>query len=77
MLESLMGGIFDKEKMIYTKVQDKLVEMAAELDKPVRDVFFIIRPKDEEGNHDYYICGYDEKGNPKPLKKITINEIIG
>ena len=76
MLEDLLGGLFDKEKAIYTTVQDTLVRVAEELNVTVKEIFIMIRPKDEDGNHAYYICKYDDKGNPKPIREISLKEIL-
>jgi len=76
MLGNLLGGLFDKEKAIYSTVQDALTSIAEELQLPYSDFFIAIRPVDSEYNHKYFICKYDEKGQPKAVREITLKEII-
>ena len=76
MLQELFSGLIDKEGAVYAKIQDTLVSLSAELGCPFKDLFVMIRPTDSEGNHKYYACGYDEKGNPKPIREISLKEIV-
>ena len=76
MIADLLGGLIDKEGAVYSKIQDTLVELSSELKCSYKDLFVMIRPIDEEGSHKYYVCGYDEKGNPKPIRELTLKEII-
>jgi hypothetical protein len=76
MIENLLGGLFDKEKMIYETVQSTLVDVAEELGVSDKDFFIMIRPMDEAFNHKFFICKYDEKGNPKKVREIELKEIL-
>ncbi len=79
MIENLLGGLFDKEKMIYETVQSTLVDVAEELgvtpDK-YKDFFIMIRPMDDKFNHKFFICKYDGNGNPQKVREIELKEIL-
>lgn len=81
MLDQLFGNLFDKEKIITETVQTTLVDVAEELRRngPVAhsDFFIMIRPMDANFNFKYFICKYDEKGNPKKIRELTTKEILG
>ncbi len=78
---NILGGLFDKEKAITDMVQSTLVDVAKELGEgtavPHTDFFVMIRPADKDFNFKYFICKYDEKGNPKKIRELTIKEILG
>lgn len=74
-LMSMLG--IDPEKQTYETVQDCLKDVAEELQKDHKGFFIVIRPTDEQYNHKYYICKYDEKGNIAPVREITLKEILG
>lgn len=81
MLDQLFGNLFDKEKAITETVQATLVDVAEELGTdgpaPFGDFFIMIRPSDAAFNFKYFICKYDEKGNPKKIRELTTKEILG
>ncbi len=76
MLENLISGLFDKEQMIYDKIQNALIDVADELKADHKDFFIMIRPTDEDFNHKFFICKYDEKGNPVKVRNMKIKEIL-
>ncbi len=76
MIENLLGGLFDKEKMIYETVQSTLVDVAEELGEDYKNFFIMIRPMDDKFNHKYFICKYDGNGNPQKVREIELKEIL-
>lgn len=76
MFEELLGGLIDKEKAIYDTIQDTLADVAEELNCPRTDFFIMIRPVDDKFNHKFFVCKYDEKGNPVNVREITLKEIM-
>ena len=76
MFGDLLGGLIDKEAITRDTIQGALEKVAEELGLKFGDFFIMIRPTDEQFNHKYFICGYDEKGNPKMVREITLKEIL-
>ena len=76
MFGDLLGGLIDKEQITRDTIQGALERISEETGKSYKDFFIMIRPKDEEFNHKYFICGYDEKGNPSMIREITLKEIL-
>lgn len=77
MFGDLLKGLMpDKEQMVRDIIQGALEKVAEELNCPFTDFFIMIRPMDAEFNHKYFICTYDEKGNPKMVREITLKEIL-
>jgi len=76
MFEGLLGGLIDKEQITRDYIQNALEKVSQELGCSYKDFFIMIRPSDEDFNHKYFICKYDEKGNPKMVREITLKEIL-
>lgn len=76
MLGNLLGDLFDKEQMVYDTVKETLVDIAEELGANDKDFFIMIRPMDEKFNHKFFVCKYDENGNPKKVREVTLKEIL-
>jgi hypothetical protein len=76
MLQELLGGLIDKEKAIYDTIQDALSDVAEELKCDRKDFFIMIRPMDDQFNHRFFICKYNEDGNPVNVREITLKEIM-
>ena len=76
MFDNSLGGLFDKEKATYETIQITLEELAAELSCDWKDFFIMIRPMDDKFNHKFFICKYDQKGNPIKVREITLKEIL-
>jgi len=76
MFEGLLGGLIDKEQITRDYIQNALLKVSEELECSHKDFFIMIRPSDEDFNHRYFICKYDEKGNPKMVREITLKEIL-
>ena len=76
MLAGMLGGMFNKEQATKETIQDALEKFSKEAGLKFTDVFITIRPIDQEFNHRYYLCTYDEKGNPKMLRELTLKEIL-
>ncbi len=74
MFGNMLNGLFDKEQMTYDTVQSALENVSEELGGA--SFFIMIRPMDSEFNHKYFICKYDEKGNPVKVREITLKEIL-
>lgn len=76
MFAEMLGGLVDKEKMTYDTIQTTLENVAEELGCDFRDFFVMIRPMDEDLNFKFFICKYDEKGNPLKVREITLKEVL-
>lgn len=76
MFGEMLGGLVDKEQMTRDTIQDALEKIAIELKCSYKDFFIMIRPNDDEFNHSYYVCKYDDKGNPTKVRQITLKEIL-
>ena len=75
---SILGMLgIDPEKQTYDTVKYCLSNISEELQKTHKDFFIVIRPTDDEFNHKYYICMFDEKGNMKVVREILLKEILG
>jgi len=76
MFTEMLGGLVDKEKMTYDTIQTTLENVAEELGCDYRDFFVMIRPMDADLNFKFFICKYDEKGNPLKVREITLKEVL-
>lgn len=77
MLSSLMSGLFDKEKAVFETIQAALKDVAEEQKCSFKEIFIVIKPMDSEFNHKYFVCKFDEKGNQKVIREMTLKEILG
>lgn len=76
MFDNLLGNLFDKEKATTDIITDALESVATELQCPFSDIFIMIKPTDEKFAHKYWIYKF-ENGIPKPVREITLKEILG
>ncbi len=76
MFGDLLNSVINKEQMTRDTVQDALENVAQELKCPYTDFFLMIKPTDKEFNHMYFVCKFDEKGNPKKVREISLKEIL-
>lgn len=76
MFASMLGGLLDKEQMIYDTIQSSLETVAEELNCTPKDFFIMIRPSDDEYNFKLFICKYDEQGNPCKVREMLLKEIL-
>ncbi len=77
MFGELLGGLIDKEEMTRKTIKNALEDVAEELGCSHKECFITIMPTDEKFNHKYFVCKYDESGNPKMVREITLKEILG
>ncbi len=74
MFGSILGNIFDKEKMVKDMIQSTLEDVAAELGCKHNELFLMIKPVAEDFDFKVYIY----KGLPPVcVRQITIKEILG
>jgi len=82
MLDKLMGGLIDKEKITRETITDTLQELKTELECEQTDLFIMIKPFNDEGEFKCYVYQNKEKVNgngkvPMLIREITLKEIIG
>jgi hypothetical protein len=77
MLESLLGGLIDKEKAIATTIKESLKEVAKELKCSHNELFIMIKPTDDKMNFKNWIYKHENGKPPKLIREITLKEIIG
>ena len=75
MLAGLMGGFIDKEAITFNTIQATLENVAEELGCNYKDFFIMIKPTDESFAMKFYIYKM-EQGVPKPIREITLKEIL-
>ena len=71
----MLGGLVGPD-MVKGYIERTLENVAEEYNVGYKDIFITIRPSDEDFNFKLYVCSYDEKGNPKPLRVITLEEVL-
>lgn len=76
MLAGMLGGLIDKEQMIYDTIQTALENVAEELGCTYKDFFVMIRPMNEDYDFKLFICKYDENGNPMKVREMMLKEIL-
>lgn len=76
MLAGMLGGLLDKEQMIYDTIQTSLENVAEELNCEPKDFFIMIRPSNEDYDFKLFICQYDENGNPRKVREMQLKEIL-
>lgn len=73
---SFLDALINKEEATNDTIQNSLENVAEELNCSYKDLFFMIKPTDEEFNFKVYI--YQTKdGKPSLAREITVKEIIG
>lgn len=77
MLGEMLSGLINKEESTRVTVKHALEDVAEELGCSWKDFFITIMPIDEKFNQKYFICKYDEKGNPRMIREISLKEILG
>lgn len=71
----LLDGLFDKEQMTRDTIQGALENVAEELNCNHKDLFFMIKPVNEEFDFKVYI--YQTNGAaPKMVREIPLKEIL-
>tara|TARA_R110001592_G_scaffold53126_4_gene163036 strand:+ start:3972 stop:4217 length:246 start_codon:yes stop_codon:yes gene_type:complete len=77
MLENLMNGLVDTEKITYDTIQTSLQEISIELKTDPKNFFVMIKPTDEDYNFKFYV--YKINGNSAPVfvREISLKEILG
>lgn len=72
----ILGNLFDKEQLVKDTIQSTLENVAQELECSYKDLFIMIKPKNEEFDFDCYIYKIID-ANPKIIRKIPLKEILG
>ena len=75
LLDSLMGGLVDTEKITHDTIQGTLEDVAEELGCTHKDFFVMIKPCDETFTMRFYIYRTDS-GKPTLVREITLKEIL-
>lgn len=77
-LESMMGGLIDKEQITKDYIKDALSLAATEFKIERKELMFFIKPINDEFEFKIYIIHWDaEKNIPKKfLREITVKEIV-
>lgn len=76
MLESLLGGLVNKEDATKDIIQDALERIASELKCSHKEFFVMIKPKTEEFEFGFWIYQAGD-GAPKLIREISLKEILG
>ena len=72
----ILGNLFDKEQLVKDTIQSTLENVAQELECSYKELFIMIKPKNEEFDFDCYIYKIID-ANPKKIRKIPLKEILG
>jgi hypothetical protein len=72
----LLDGFFDKQKMVSDTIEACLEEVAIELQCTHQELFIMIKPTNEKMQFKCWIYKITE-GNPKLVREITLEEILG
>jgi hypothetical protein len=72
----ILGNLFDKEQLVKDTIQSTLENVAQELECSYKQLFIMIKPKNEEFDFDCYIYKIID-ANPKIIRKIPLKEILG
>jgi len=76
MLENLLGGLVDKEKITYDTIQSTLEDVAEELNCSFKDFFIMIKPTNDDYDMRFDIFKYDENKRPQHIREITLKQIL-
>ena len=71
-----MGGLVDKEKITHDTIQSTLEDIAEELGVDHSKFFIMIKPVNVTFTMKFYIYQMQENGVPKPVREITLKEIL-
>ena len=77
MLENLMSGLVDTEKMTYDTIQATLETLSIELKVSNKDLFVMIKPVDTEFNFKFYVYLAVSGKAPKFVREISLKEVLG
>jgi hypothetical protein len=77
MLENLVNGLVDTEKITYDTIQTSLEEIAIELKSEPKDFFVMIKPTDNDYNFKFYVYKTESNKAPKFVREISLKEILG
>lgn len=77
MFGNLIGGLFDKEKLVRETIQGALENVAEEMKCSHKDLFIMIKPFNAEFDFKCYIYEVFSNGNPKLVREISLKEILG
>lgn len=71
----LLGGLFDKEKMVSETIKSSLEEVALELKCTHEELFIMIKPTNENMEFKCWVYKIND-GDPKFVREITLKEIL-
>lgn len=74
----MLGALFNTDKIVSDTIQNSLKELAIELKVSEKELFVMIKPKNEEFDFSFYlykiIAG---EVNPKFIREVSLKEILG
>lgn len=76
MLDKIMGGLIDKEKITQETIADTLKDIKTELDCEMSQLFVMIKPINDQGEFKCYVYQL-QNGVPTLVREITLKEILG
>jgi hypothetical protein len=76
-LGDLLGGLFDKEKIVRETIQSALENVAEELGCGHKELFIMISPTNAEFDFKCYIYKVTPNTPPKLVREISLKEILG
>jgi len=77
MLDSLMSGLVNTEKMTYDTIQTALEEIAIELRCTHKDFWLMIKPTTSEFDMRFYIYKTNENNAPEFVRELSLKQILG
>ena len=77
MLNNLVSGLVDTEKITYDTIQTSLEEIAIDLKCSSSEFFVMIKPTDKEYNFKFYVYRTEDNKPPKFIREISLKEILG
>ena len=76
MLGNLLGGLVDKEQIIFDTLQETLEGLAEELQCSHKELFVMIKPCNERFDPKCWVYKNNEKGIPILVREVTLKEIV-
>ena len=76
MLESLLGGLVDKEKATRETITGALEDLSEELGASFKEFFVTIQPTDDKFGFKLYLYHLVD-GKPKYVREVPLKEVTG
>jgi len=75
-LGELLGGMIDKEGIVRGQLQTSFEQIAEENGLTFKDLFYMIKPINEEFDFKCFVYKLGDKGQPIFVREILLKEII-